>query len=83
MVEGDRNLFVRKGGASQKRLGNTAPVHTFISCMGQLVPQELDDKRIHVLDARKFCRSTSEVGVLEQSRYSASIERMLVYIRYV
>jgi len=23
MVGGDRNLFVRKGGASQKRLGNT------------------------------------------------------------
>jgi len=51
--------------------------------MGQLVPQELDDKRIHVLHARRLCKSTSEIGVLEQSRCSASIERVLVYIRSV
>jgi len=38
------------------------------------------DPRLH---ARKFCRPASGVGVLEQSRYSTSIERVLVYIRSV
>jgi len=41
---------------------------------------------IHVLYASMsytFCRSTSEVGVFEQSRYSASTERVLVYTRSV
>jgi len=48
-----------------------------ISCIRQPVAQELD--KIHVLYARKFCRPTSGV-VLKQSRYSASVERVLVYI---
>jgi len=54
---------------------------SIISCMCQTVVQELD--KIHVLHARKFCRPTSGSGVLEQSPYSASVERVLVYIRSV
>ena len=53
----------------------------FISCIRQAVAQELNDNRIYVLYPRKFCRRpTAEVGVLEQSRYSASIEHVLVHI---
>jgi len=53
----------------------------------QLVAHESDDNRIHVLYAHKFCRLTSDVGVLktafplQRSRRSTSIERVLVYIR--
>jgi len=36
--------------------------------------------KIHILHARKFCRPTSGVVVLKQSRYSASIKRVLLYI---
>jgi len=36
---------------------------------------------IYVLYARKFCRPISGVGVLARSRYSASIESIVVYIR--
>jgi len=36
---------------------------------------------INILYVRKFCRYTSGVGVLEQTWCSASIERVLVYIR--
>jgi len=35
------------------------------------------------LHADMVCRPTLGVGVLEQSRYSASIERVLMYIRSV
>jgi len=35
------------------------------------------------LHARKFCRPNSGVGVLEQSRCSASTARVLMYIRSV
>jgi len=42
----------------------------------QPVTKQLD--KIQVLHVRKFCRPTSGVGVLEQSRYSASIVRVLV-----
>jgi len=57
---------------------------TFITCIRQLVAQELDDNRVQVLYERKFCRRpTSKVGVLEKSRYSASIEHVLVYTRSV
>jgi len=35
------------------------------------------------LRAQTFCRPTSGVGVLEQRRYSASIERVLMHIRSV
>jgi len=39
---------------------------------------------MHVLYMRKFCiRHTSKFGVLEQNCHSASIERVLVYIRSV
>jgi len=50
-----------------------------ISCIRQLVAQELD--KINILYVRKFCRYTSGVGVLEQTCCLASIESMLVYIR--
>jgi len=43
------------------------------------VAQELD--KIHVLHVSKFCRPTSGVGILEQRRYSASIDCVSVYIR--
>ena len=49
-----------------------------ISSIRQLVAEELDDNSIHVLYARKSCRPTSGVNVLEQSSYSASIELVLV-----
>jgi len=49
-----------------------------INCINLPVAQELE--KMHVLYAPKFCRPTSGVGVLEQSRYSASIERVLVYV---
>jgi len=54
---------------------------TFVSCIRQLVVQETDN-RINVLNAQNVCRrSAAQVGVLEQSCCSASIERVLVYIR--
>jgi len=56
------------------------------SSMRQFVAQELGDiNRIHVLSARKVCkRLTSDIVVLlEQSRYSASAERVLVFINSV
>jgi len=53
-----------------------------ISSISQLVAEELDNS-IHVLYARKSCRPTSGVNVLEQSSYSASIELVLVYIKNV
>ena len=43
--------------------------------------QELD--KIHILYARKFCRPTLGVGVLVQACCSASIERVLLYVRSV
>jgi len=49
-----------------------------ISCIRHPVPQESD--KIHILYARKFCRTNSGVVILRQSRYSASIKRVLVYI---
>jgi len=45
----------------------------------QPVAQESD--KIHVLYAHKLCRPTSGVGVLLQTRYWASIESVVVYIR--
>ena len=33
MVDGDRNLFVRKGGASQKRLGNTVSITSMLESL--------------------------------------------------
>ena len=55
---------------------------TFISCIRQLVAQELDGNRINVIYARKFWRMpTSGVGVLWEGRYSACSERVLVRIR--
>ena len=51
-----------------------------ISCIRQPDVQELD--KINVL-VYMFARPTSGVGVLDQSRYSASIERVLVYVRSV
>jgi len=43
---------------------------TFIRCMRQLVAQELDHNKIHVLSARNFFRRRiSKVGVLERSCY--------------
>ena len=54
-----------------------------ISSIRQLVAEELDDNSIHVLYARKSCRPTSGVNVLEQSSYSAAIELVLVYIKNV
>jgi len=62
----------------QTRLGILAYV---INCIRQPVAQESD--KIHVLYARKFCRPTSGVGILKESRYSTSIELALVYIRSV
>jgi len=57
---------------------------TFISYVLQLAAHELVDNRIHILYARTFCRRlASEVGILEQSLYSASIELVLMYIRSV
>ena len=53
------------------------------SSIRQLVGKELDDNSIHVLHARESCRPTSGVNVLEQRRYSASIELVLVYIKNV
>jgi len=53
-----------------------------ISCMCQPVAQILHKIHVIVLHVRKFCRPTSGLGVgvlLEQSHYSASIERVLVY----
>jgi len=47
----------------------------------QSIAQELD--KIHVLHVRKFSRLSSGVGVLESSRYLASNELVLVYIRSV
>jgi len=53
------------------------------SSIRQLVAEELDDNSIHVLYARKSCRPTSGVNVVEQSSCSASIEFVLVYIKNV
>ena len=50
-----------------------------ISYKRQPVAQELD--KIHILHARKFWRPISGVGISEQACYSASIERVLVYVR--
>jgi len=82
-------IFVKKNylpkfSANQNYSGALAPpsptsLHTSISRLAQ----GMDDNRIGVLYARNFCKPTSEVGVLEQSRCSASIERLLVYIRSV
>jgi len=53
-----------------------------ISFIRQPVAQELN--KIHILYVNKFCRPTSGVSVLiKQSRYSASIERVLVYVKSV
>ena len=48
------------------KLYNLALPFTFISCIRQLVAQESDDNRIHVLCARRFYKPTLDVGVLEQ-----------------
>jgi len=50
----------------------------FISYVRELIAQKLDDNRIDVLYAKVFGRPTSEASVLEQIRYLASIERVLV-----
>jgi len=55
----------------------------FISYVRELIAQKLDDNRIDVLYAKVFGRPTSEASVLEQIRYLASIERVLVWIRSV
>jgi len=52
-----------------------------ISYKRQPVAQELD--KIHILHARKFCRPISGVGVSDHACYSASIKRVLVYVRNV
>jgi len=57
-------------------------LHTSNSRSRRHDPRPRHDLRLS-LHAHKFCRPTSGVGVLEQSRYSASIERVLVYIRSV
>jgi len=55
---------------------------TFINYIRQLFAQELVDNKVHVLYARTiFRRLPSEVGVVEQSLYWASIELVLVSIR--
>jgi len=54
-------------------------LHVYQLHIRQLVAQERDDARIHVLNAQNVCsRLALDVGVLRQSRYSASIERVLV-----
>jgi len=55
-------------------------VLAFINCICQLVAQELDDSRIHVLNAQEIL-PTLEVGVL--SLCLTAIERVLGYIRGV
>ena len=49
MVGGDRNLFVRKGGASQKRLGNT-----------DLDKRSFNSKRHHLLANERSAVATRE-----------------------
>ena len=51
-----------------------------INCIRQPVTKE--SNRIQVVHLRKFGRPTLAVGVLEQSRYSTSIDRaVLLYIK--
>ena len=49
--------------------------------MPEPVAYELE--KIHLLYALTFCRPTPGVGVLGESRYPASIESVLVYIKIV
>ena len=64
MVGGDRNLFVRKGGASQKRLGNTdLDKRSFIS------------KRYHLLANERSAVATHEQAVAYAENFHGGVSK--------
>jgi len=77
--------FIAFNDRKSKHFSNTLrePSVCMTSCTRQPGRSKIRQDQRLSLHARKFCRPASGLGVLDQSRYSASIERVLVYIRSV